>query len=212
MKYTKPSLSFGEQAELLIARGLVVEKSLLIERLRTVSYYRISGYLYPYRQPSSDDYIPGTKFETVWRHYAFDRRLRNIVMDAIERVEVCVRTRLICVHSQKYGPFGYCDSARLPGMSLDEHSQWLGDIRSEFGRSRERFVEHFKAAYGDMHKDIPIWMVAEIMSFGRMLTLYNGMEESHQTDVSRSIGLEKEVFGSWLAALNIIRNISGIYM
>lgn len=49
MKYNKPPLTFEAQADLLLKRGLISDKKLLIERLKNVSYYRLSGYLYPYR-------------------------------------------------------------------------------------------------------------------------------------------------------------------
>ena len=67
MKYDKPPLSFEEQAALLIKRGLIADKSLLVSRLKNVNYYRLSGYLYPYRQ-ANDNFKPGTTFEQVWRH------------------------------------------------------------------------------------------------------------------------------------------------
>jgi len=34
--------------------------------------------------------LPGTTLEKVWRRYAFDRQLRLLVMDGIERVEIAV--------------------------------------------------------------------------------------------------------------------------
>jgi hypothetical protein len=49
MKYSKPPLSFESQADLLIARGLVAYRTKLISRLEVVNYYRLSGYLYPFR-------------------------------------------------------------------------------------------------------------------------------------------------------------------
>lgn len=72
MKYDKLPLSFEEQADRLIRRGLVVDKTLLVARLKNVNYYRLSGYLYPYRQPD-DTFKPGTTFERAWRHHTFDR-------------------------------------------------------------------------------------------------------------------------------------------
>jgi len=59
MEYTKPPLTFKQQAEKLIKRGLECDKKLLIERLKSVSYYRLSGYLYPFRN-SDETYRPGT--------------------------------------------------------------------------------------------------------------------------------------------------------
>ena len=94
MKYSKHALTFDEQADLLIARGLLCDRDELLGRLRSVSYYRLSGYWYPFRR-SDDSFTDGTTLETVWRRYTFDRRFRLVVLDAIERIEVCVRTELV---------------------------------------------------------------------------------------------------------------------
>lgn len=79
MKYTKPPLSFEQQADLLLARGIVGDRGTIISRLKEVNYYRLSAYWHPFRQTDSDDIIPGTTFESVWRRYAFDRQLRLLV-------------------------------------------------------------------------------------------------------------------------------------
>ena len=53
MNYTKAALSFAEQADLLIGRGLAAERAQLISTLERVSYYRLSGYWHPFRQAES---------------------------------------------------------------------------------------------------------------------------------------------------------------
>ncbi len=90
MRYTKLSLTFAEQAELLLGRGLVApSKEAVIAKLQAVSYYRLSAYWYPFRL--TDDILrPGTTLEMVWRRYTFDRQLRLLLMDAIERAEIAV--------------------------------------------------------------------------------------------------------------------------
>ncbi|MDG5816803.1 Abi family protein [Chitinispirillales bacterium ANBcel5] len=62
MKYTKPPLTFEAQADLLLERGLIADRTTLIKRLESVSYYRLSGYLFPFRK-SDDSYKSGTNFE-----------------------------------------------------------------------------------------------------------------------------------------------------
>ena len=76
MQYIKPPLTFEQQADLLIDRGMGGDRSLLIERLKVVNYYRLSAYWYPFRDPD-DSFQPDTAFETVWERYVFDRRLRS---------------------------------------------------------------------------------------------------------------------------------------
>jgi len=208
MKYDKPPLKFEQQAELFISRGLIAEKSLLIERLKNVSYYRLSGYLFPYRN-IDDTFKTGTTLNVVWRHYTFDRTLRFIIMDAIERVEVSVRTQLIEELSHSVGPFGYLEKSAFPKLDNEKYAAWLKKIKEEIKRSknREHFVDNFFAKYGDCHKYLPLWMTGEIMSFGSTLTMFNGAHPEIKRKLANYYKIPDEVLKSWLLTLNTIRNI-----
>ena len=72
MEYEKKPLSFEDQADLLMCRGLQADRDELIRRLEAVSYYRLSGYLYPYRITESDEFQPGTSLAMIWQRYNFD--------------------------------------------------------------------------------------------------------------------------------------------
>lgn len=108
MRYAKPPRTLEEQADLLLSRGMKGDRAAMIARLAVVNYYRLSGYWHPFRNPGADTFRPNTTFDSVWQRYAFDRRLRLLVMDAIERIEVAVRTRLAyCLAHQSGDPFAY---------------------------------------------------------------------------------------------------------
>jgi len=97
MKYEKQAITFETQADQLIERGLIADRGELIRRLGAVSYFRLAGYLHPYRivdheKNLTNRFRPGTALVEVWRRYCFDRRLRGLIMDVIERIEVSVRT------------------------------------------------------------------------------------------------------------------------
>ncbi len=205
MQYSKPALSFEEQADQLLGRGLVADRDEIITRLQAVNYYRLSGYLYPFRN-SNDTYQKGTTLTEVWRRYTFDRRLRMLMLDAIERIEVAVRTRLAYSFSHQHGPFGYLDSRNLPGL-MHEYDKWRESLSEEYKRSRETFVQHFRDKYGDSHGDIPLWMAVELMAFGTMLRMYGGVAAHIQREVAAVFGYPDRVFYSWLMALNGVRNI-----
>jgi abortive infection bacteriophage resistance protein len=139
----------------------------------------------------------------------FDRRLRLLVMDAVERIEVAVRSQLAFEHAHKYGdPFAYAEtSTSLPNITSDRRSEFLGKIRTEKIRSHETFVRHFTNRYGDTHGYLPVWMAAEIMSFGGVLTFYNGCEEDIKQKLASTFGIPALVLGSWMLTLNTVRNI-----
>lgn len=206
LKYFKPALTFSDQASQLLQRGLIApDKQAVIEKLQAVSYYRLSAYWYPFQQPDGS-LKPGTTLETIWRRYTFDRQLRLLVLDAIERVEIAVRTQIVNRNSLQYGPFGYLDRAKLPGLSVDAHRNLLQRVREEADRSREDFVRHFFAKYTS-ETDLPLWMACELMTFGNLFTLFRGIETTTKQSVAADYGVADVVLSSWLATLNQVRNL-----
>ncbi|OHB43984.1 MAG: hypothetical protein A2Y13_09390 [Planctomycetes bacterium GWC2_45_44] len=207
MIYNKPPLSFEQQAELLISRGLEANKGELVSKLRVVNYYRLSGYWYPFRYPQTDTFKAHTTLDKIWRRYTFDRQLRLLTMDAIERVEIAIKTSIIYHHSQAYGAFGYTAPIYLPNLDNKNYYSFMDKIREATLRSKEAFVEHFKKNYGDTHLLLPLWMAAEIMTFGMMLTMFRGIEMKLQQTIAREYNVPDKVLLSWLVAINTIRNV-----
>lgn len=207
MRYNNPPLSFEQQAELLISRGLEANKNDLVTKLRVVNYYRLSGYWYPFRNPGNDAFKPNTTLDKVWRRYVFDRQLRLFTMDAIERVEIAIKTSIIYHHSHSYGAFGYTAPIYLPNLDNNQYSSFMEKIREATSRSKEGFVGHFKITYGDVHSLLPIWMAAEIMTFGMMLSMFRGIDMKLQQAIAREYNISDKVLLSWLVAINTIRNV-----
>ncbi len=207
MKYLKEHLPLEEQAQRLLDRGLIANKDELIRRLCAVSYYRLSGYLFPFREPESDSFRPGTELRVVWDRYCFDRRLRVLLLDAIERVEVAVRTQLVYHFSRIHGAFGHTRETNLPNLKVVEYIGWREALIEETQRSKEAFKEHFFRKYGDAHQNLPIWMVSELMSMGSMLTFYKGVEKTIQGQVAGHFGMPDELLLTWLRSLYAARNI-----
>jgi len=210
--YTKPALSLETQANLLLSRGMIADRDQLIERLGVVSYYRLSGYWYPFlifhNRERYNYFERDTKFDTIWKIYTFDRQLRVLVMDAIERIEVAVRTKLAYHHSLDYGSFAYIHHPKsVPNLKKTEHPRFICTVVNETVRSKETFVNHFKDKYGADHLVLPIWMSTELMSFGTVLTFLKGVPDNINAEVASMFKVPKKIFNSWFLTLNTVRNI-----
>lgn len=207
MRYAKDPLTLDEQVELLRSRGLQGDLRRLRDRLRDVSYYRLAGYLFPFRA-TDDTFRPGTTVELVWEHYVFDRQLRLLVLDALERVEVAVRTRLTYRQAHSFGPFGIWNDPTSFTPKRGSRQERLDGFRKEIERNqKERFLEHFYTKYGDVHSDPPIWMATEVFSFGSIVRLLDESAAAVRSAVAGSFGVPDEVFVSWLRTLNFVRNV-----
>ena len=209
MRYEKRALTFEEQADLLLRRGLLASRDALIKRLAATSYFRISGYLYPFRIPGSDNFQPGTSLEKVWALCRFDQRLRTLLLDAIEAIEVFTRTQLAYHFAHEFGPFAYNHNGNLPNLVPDRFQTWQRKLDDQVQRSmqsHEEFVIHFFQRYGDEHSRLPIWSLVELMDFGSTLTFHKGVNDTIKKRVANAVGLPDVVFASWLLTLNTIRN------
>ncbi len=207
MKYAKPPLTFEQQADLLIQRGMAGDRALMVSRLGSVNYYRLSGYWFPFRR-DDETFKPGTSFETVWDRYVFDRRLRLLVMDALERVEVAVRSQLAYHHAHGYGAFAYATNPNsMPKLDAHRYNDFLQRIDEETIRSKEPLVDHFHRKYGASHRRLPVWMATEVMTFGSVLSFFRGASHRIKQSVASVFGMPETVFNTWLMTLNAVRNI-----
>lgn len=206
VQYVKPALTFEQQADLLILRGLECDRDELICRLQSVSYYRLSGYWYPFREPDHS-FREGTKLTSIWRRYTFDRHLRVLVLDAIERIEICLRTELVYRLAHSQGAFGYLDAANMPNLPSEDHADFIDRISQEYERSSEQFIRHFRDTYGDSHQLPPYWMMTELMTFGALFTLFRGAPRGVQKDIAARFDVARPVLVSWLRSLNVVRNV-----
>lgn len=212
MNYTKPALSFEQQAQRLLDRGLIApDKATLVSHLKAVNYYRLSAYWYPFKSidPASGEekFIPNTTFGVIWGRYTFDRKLRLLVMDAVERVEVAIlRTRMVEQFALRHGPFGYTDIHNFsPRFSLTEHARLLSELDEAASHSNEEFVGRFRGKYTHEPR-LPLWMAVEVMTFGQLFTLFRNLDRPEQQSLSQQFKLYPPVLVSWLHTLNFIRN------
>jgi abortive infection bacteriophage resistance protein len=212
MKYDKQPFTFGEQADHLIEDGLDADRGALIARLSATNYFRFCAYVHTFRG-ADDRCRTGTTLDQVWRLYTFDHRLRMLCLDAIESIEVQVRTQLAYHFAHTYGPFDYLIPSYFPNFdaSKNDFGNWKNKINGQVERSqdpkgKEDFVVNYFRDYGDQHDKLPVWMMVELLDFGGTLSFFRGVKADIRKAIADPLGQPEEVVLSWLMALNIVRN------
>ena len=204
--FTKPALSFADQIRLLQSRGMAFADTAAAERfLSQVNYYRLTAYWLPFEATHDPHaFRPGTSFETIVSIYNADRELRLLLFDAIERIEVAVRTQWAHCMAVHHGPHGYLQM----DLALDPHI-WRKDMNrliSEVYRSKEVFIRHLTKTYAEMLP--PVWAVCEVMSFGLLSSWCGNLKPSATLDaIAKPFGVQRDVFVSWIHHLSLVRNI-----
>lgn len=209
--YHKPALTVDQQIDLLISRGLSIpDKNRARHYLQFISYYRLSGYTISFEQvingKRNHQFKSGTTFDNILALYSFDRHLRMLVMDAIERIEVAIRAQ-ICLHmATNYNDGHWHLQANLFKPEF-HHNVLLKKCREEQESSKERFVLHYKNTY-DHPKLVPSWMTTELLPMGTWSMIYkNLINRSDKKKVSDVFKLSPIDLESWLHTLTYIRNL-----
>ncbi len=202
--YSKPWLPYAEQVAQLVSRGLVVADPKTAETfLKHVNYFRLSGYCLAFEQ-ARHQFLPGIAFEDIRAAYQFDLILRDLLTEALEVVEIDLRTCFAHHFGQSHGAFGHTDPAKF--FHRFEHADWMIRLHDEVERSSELFVQHFRNGYAE-YPDLPIWMLMEIMSFGTLTRMYRGMERADQKAIAGRYGIQPVDFGTIILHLVYVRNL-----
>ena len=193
--------------------------------LERIGYYRLSGYWYPLRQSRQgrdqhggaitqvlDQFRPGATFSQAVELYVFDKRLRLLFLDAIERIEVALRVHIALLLSAR-DPWAHRDPRQLNGnfarkinrrTGRPDYDAWLTRLDENERRSKEDFVKHFRARYSS---PLPLWMTIELWDFGILSTFLAGMRVADQDAIASRYGLRRELLISWARSINYVRNV-----
>lgn len=210
MKFTKPSVSIADQIALLESRGLVVpDHAKAAHCLQHISYYRLRAYWLPFEDAAPGDgnhqFKAGASFDDVLALYVFDRRLRLLVMDAIERIEVSLRGSWAHHLAMKYGPHGYLDPSHYD--RADHYAKAFTTLIEEIERSKDTFIVHYRTKYSDPEHP-PIWMTAEVMSLGQLSKWLGNLKlRADRQAIAKPYGLDEKVLVSLAHHLTYVRNI-----
>lgn len=225
--YRKPHLDIPGQIALLRSRGMeVADLRKAAGYLERIGYYRLSGYWYPLRQslivlgtdgkPVTqvlDDFRTGTSLAQAVDLYVFDKRLRLLFLDAIERIEVALRVDVALLLGAR-DPWAHRQAAFLHGSFAKRinsrtgrtaHQDWLSRLDQLAARSKDEFVRHFTARYSG---PLPIWIAIELWDFGMLSTFLAGMAVVDQGTVGIKYGVQRpELLIGWMRGINLVRNI-----
>ena len=220
--YTKPALTLEQQIELLQKRGLIINDTKRTTRhLSNVRYYRLSVYMTPYKIMSqdgvvSDSFVKDTTWDDIWNLYKFDRKLRLLVFDTIERIEISLRSQITYQLSHKYGSHWQDNNAIFKsttnsktGKIYSVYNDIQSHITEQLNANRKiQFIEHYLKKYNNP-KTPPSWMSVELLYFSELSKICQGLNKKKDIkDIADYFCVHNEkVFCSWLHSINYVRNI-----
>jgi abortive infection bacteriophage resistance protein len=225
--FTKVALGLVDQVATLERRGLnISDRAAATEHLQHIGYYRFTGYTRPFRIGGAgvdrESFKPGTTFDIVHDRYVFDRKLRLLAMDGVEKIEIAVRAALSNSLATRHGPHWFLNQKLFSKPSWFHvataydikawHQNFLANIKREIGHDptqsgrRDVFIKHFYDTY-DTPDLPPCWMVFEAISFGPISQIFKHLAHPEYEDICNKFEMNHQVLSSWFHAVSYIRNI-----
>lgn len=206
MKYSKVPLNCEEQIQLLKNRGLVIDnEERAAKYLGTVGYYRLTGYMYHLQsRDENHKFLVETNFNDILNLYQFDKKLRAIIMEYMERIEVAVKAKLTNHYSLSHGFFWYTDESLYVDKEI--YANLINEIAEKFVDPQEHYLRAFKFKYEDTMP--PSNMALETLTLGKTARLFKALANSaEKQEIAKEFNIVSSTLTSWLVYLTNVRNL-----
>lgn len=207
MKYPKTPLSNDQHIQLLRDRGLTILcENRAKKYLNSVGYFRLTGYMYHLQtRDGNHSFVGEVNFDEIINLYQFDKKLRAVIIEYMERIEVAVKAKLTNKYSLRYGFFWYTQDALF--IDKDIYYSINNEIADTFANAQEGFLKSFKFNYRD-EPSPPSNMALETLTLGKLSRLYKGLDNNDEKiEIANEFNLVSSTLTSWLIYLTNVRNV-----
>ncbi|MDD4077598.1 MAG: Abi family protein [Bacilli bacterium] len=189
-----------QQIELLKLQELIItDENEARHFLNQVNYYRFSGYFKLFT--SNDKFSGKITFGMLKGIYEFDSELRNLLNYVLEYLEILFKTQIASCLATNVGPLSYKDRDIYDNVT--KYNKLMDDIDNCIKKKykNEDFIKNYSG------KDIPVWVIAEILSFGSMSKLYSNLKVKYKKQIANLYLHTKHLYlKNHMYVLTCIRN------
>ena len=179
------------------------------EILLDIGYYRMGFYFFPFEKTfpklenRTHEVKEGTTFKSVYDLYEFDTKLRRLLITAIERIEVNIRTQITYIISNHYknSPTWFADYNIMNNNFVDTFEEKVYKTLRDNPIIKRHHDKHINDKYA------PAWKTLEFMTLGNISPLHLSIkDENIKRHIANKYGCSIRVFINYLETIRIIRN------
>lgn len=205
--YSKIAEPYTKTLHRLWNKGLMIDNRGDAENaLKTIGYYRLLIYMRHFQSNTAPrNFRPKSKFSYIVQLYNFDREIRLLTLNAIEKLEVALRTAIINPLAELHNPHWYIDPTHFDDAI--KYTAVMGKIIQGAGVKKGLALTHYFDKY---HAPVlpPIWLVCEKLTFGALSRFFEALKIDRRKIVGRYIwSYPEHLLVSWFHALAHLRNI-----
>ena len=196
----------------LSSRGMVIKKghqsARVLHTLEMENYYNvINGYkeLFissPATATDDEVYKAGTTFDEVYSLYSFDRDLRNIYLRYLLKIENSIKSVISHEFSKLYGHKNFLRTENFDSADTAGVIKLIGDIHQEIARQmgkKHQVITHYMTEHGY----IPLWVLVNVLTFGKITMFYTYMKETDRITVAHKFHVAPDELRKYMVILGL---------
>ena len=205
-------LSYEQQIDTLVndKNLIVLNKKYATDTLKQLGYFAlIGGYKELFKNPTTQKYKDGTKFEDIVALYKFDENLRELFLKYILKIERHLRSVISYYFCEKYGEH---QSFYLDKNNFSIYPKHCAGVKRLIGELDKLANKNSDYAYIIHHRNtytnVPLWVLFNGITFGTLSKFYTLMTQDLQFKVSREFNnLSEKQVGQLLSVVTKFRNV-----
>ncbi len=156
---------------------------------------------------TAHQYKQNASFRQVMTLYRFDKKLRQLMFNEIEKIEIAIRRAVMQIPADLIdNPFWLTDASNF--LDSCKFKETMRAISKEYSKSKEEFILHYKRTYSDPYP--PSWILGELLTIGNVNAIYRNMKQNRiRKRIAKHFRLPINVFESWLTVIAVTRNACG---
>ena len=208
----KRFLTYDEQISFLSEqKQLIIEDQEYAKRIlfQTGYFALINGYKRIFKNPQTNKYQVGVRFEDVYGMYCFDRNLRSILLKYILICEQTIKSSLSYHFCQIYGedqkaylnPINYLQSenhSRIIKKLIQKMSAQLNENSSYY------YIRHYVKRY----QSVPFWVLVNTLTLGQVSKMYSCQKSRVKIQICKDFGeIRENELERMLSIMTKFRNV-----
>ena len=178
--------------------------------LNGVGAYRLKGYWHRAQDPVTKRFKAGFEFEDIRQCCELDREIRAATIEAIDRLEVAIRSGIADYLSLHHSPHWFLDPRIFKPTANAGMGQMIAKIEREVSQAKGKaFIAHYFQNHDDPYLP-PSWAITECVSFGMWSRTFSILRDpTDKKGIAKRFGVDQaDVFQSWIHALAVLRNVA----
>ncbi|MEI8295516.1 MAG: Abi family protein [Alphaproteobacteria bacterium] len=195
--FNKPAIDLQQQLKKCEQNGLVIDdRDDFIANLKTIGYYRLKGYLLPFTERKQS--LTSSQLLAI---YDFDRKLRLLFLNAIEKIEIALKAIVNDYMSLTYDPFWFNNPKIIDKDIIDLIANHYGTM----DRSH-KIIAHYYSKY-ESPPYPPSWVIMEVIGMSDISKIISKLHNRDLKPLAQFFDHSPRVIKSWIRSLTITRNI-----